>query len=200
MKKFANPNEPQRLRCRLTIASHAPQFLMVILLCAVLAVPNLNAQSPSEEYRVKAAFLFHFAQLAEWPVGAFATNENDLTVCTIGGDPFQGQLDSALSGKVVGSRAVKVKHLKAGEDARSCRVLFVATANAKEVASLISQLGNAPVLTVGQTDSFARDGGIIGFCLEDGKVRFEINLAASQHAGIKISSRLLLLAKDVIAN
>ena len=95
-------------------------------------------QTTSDEYRVKAAFLFHFAQLVEWPAGAFTQDENDLSVCTIGGDPFEGQLESVLLGKVVGSRTLKVKHLKAGDDAKSCRILFIAMVDAKQVASLIS--------------------------------------------------------------
>lgn len=199
-KMFANPYGRHASPRGAATLHRLSGLLAAALVCAIFAPPRVSGQTTSDEYRVKAAFLFHFAQLVEWPAGAFTQDENDLSVCTIGGDPFEGQLESVLLGKVVGSRTLKVKHLKTGDGAKSCRILFIAMVDAKQVASLISELGNAPVLTVGQTDSFAHDGGIIGFCLEDGKVRFQINLTASQRAGIKISSRLLLLAKNVIAN
>lgn len=57
---------------------------------------------------------------------------------------------------------------------------------------------DSPVLTVGERDNFAQDGGMIGFCLEQNKIRFEINLDAAERAKLRISSRLLALAKTVI--
>ena len=54
---------------------------------------------------------------------------------------------------------------------------------------------NKPVLTVGETDAFMRAGGVIRFYLDDGRVRFEINPDAAARAGVKVSSKLLNLAR-----
>ena len=54
------------------------------------------------------------------------------------------------------------------------------------------------MLTVGESEHFVQDGGMIGFLLEENKIRFEINLEAAEHAKLKLSSRLLALAKRVL--
>jgi hypothetical protein len=58
-------------------------------------------------------------------------------------------------------------------------------------------LGSRNILTVGEFQGFATRGGAINFYIESNKVRFEINLAAAQHEGLKISSQLLSLGKIV---
>lgn len=161
---------------------------------------GVQAGSTVEEYSVKAAFLFHFAQFIEWPPGAFKDAGAPLTYCTVGEDPFRGALEAALNGKTVGARLLRVAHFKQLEEVRDCQVVFLGGMGKKTVPEALEALGDRPVLTVGETQQFAQDGGMIGFCLEDNKVRFEINLAAAEHAKLKISARLLTLAKKVIGS
>ena len=155
-----------------------------------------RAPSTAEEYRLKAAFLFHFAQLVDWPSGALGADTNPVTLCTLGIEAFD-ELDAVVVGKLIGTRPLRVLHLKPAQDIRGCHLLFVGSGERTRVPLLLAGLKRAAILTVGETDGFVRQGGIIGFCLEDKKVRFDINLDASQRAGLKISSRLMLLAKSV---
>ena len=53
-------------------------------------------------------------------------------------------------------------------------------------------------LTVGDTKGFADCGGVINFVLENDRVQFEVNRKAAEQAGLKISSKLLSVAKLVI--
>ena len=170
--------------------------LLALLLAAAAGAPS-GAQTANEEYEVKAAFLFHFAQLVEWPPGAMKGEGEPMRVCTLGEDPFRGALEATLKGKKVGERALRVDHIKQIEEAKACQILFVTRNEAKRVPALVAQLGSSPVLTVGESDGFAREGGVIGFSVADQKIRFEINLDAARRAGIRVSSRLLLLAKNV---
>jgi hypothetical protein len=159
-----------------------------------------QAQSTVEEYRVKAAFLFHFTQLVEWPTLALDHDSNTLFLCTYGEDPFGGVLETSVEGKQVGSRRLRVRHFKNLKDVRQCQVLFVGSDEHEWTPTLLAQLGDAPVVTVGESDDFLDRGGVIRFCLENRKVRFEVNLDAATRARLKISSRLLMLAKNVIGN
>jgi hypothetical protein len=152
----------------------------------------------SSEYQVKAAFLFHFAQFVDWPPEAFKANDSPITYCTVGGDPFEGGLDTSLKGKTIGGRPVRVLHFKEAGDSQGCQILFLGIADKKVVSVTLGKLSGSPVLTVGESEHFAQGGGMIGFFLEDNKVRFEINLEAAEHAKLKISARLLALAKTVI--
>jgi len=163
------------------------------------AASSAAAQSQADEYRVKAAFLFHFAQLVAWPPDAVLSRKS-FDLCTVGDDPFRGELESQVEGKAIGSQTMHVRHLKLTQDVRGCQMIFAGREEAKEISALLTLLGTAPVVTVGESDDFLLQGGIIRFCLEQNRIRFEINLDAAEKAKLKISSRLLLLAKSVIGN
>lgn len=152
----------------------------------------------TSEYQVKAAFLFHFAQFVDWPPETYKDTASPLTYCTAGGDPFQGGLDASMNGKTIGGRPIRVLHLKEAGESQGCQILFLGIADKKLVSATLAKLNGSPVLTVGESINFAQGGGMIGFLLEDNKVRFEINLEAAERAKLKISARLLALAKTVI--
>jgi hypothetical protein len=147
---------------------------------------------------VKAAFLFHFAQFVDWPPETYKESTSPLTYCTAGGDPFEGGLDASLKGKTIGGRPVRVLHFKEAGESQGCQILFLGIADKKLVSATLAKLNGSPVLTVGESVNFTKGGGMIGFLLEDNKVRFEINLEATEHAKLKISARLLALAKTVM--
>jgi hypothetical protein len=159
----------------------------------------VSAQSnPLSEYQIKAAFLFHFGQFVEWPRDALKDADSPLTYCTIGEDPFHGSLDAALSGKTIGARVLRVQHFRQPQEIQGCQVLFVGAGEKKLIPAILAGVKGDSVLTVGESEHFVQDGGMIGFFLEENKIRFEINLEAAQKAKFRISSRLLALAKSVI--
>jgi hypothetical protein len=174
--------------------------LLALVLATAFAAPAELPGETAGEYAVKAAFLFHFAQFVEWPAGAFKGPASPLTYCTIGDDPFRGVLEESVQGKIVGSRALQVQHLKEREQIAGCQILFIGAAEKKHLAEDLAVAAGHAVLTVGETENFVQDGGVIGFVLENDKVRFEINVDTAGKAKLRLSSRLLLLAKTVIGN
>jgi hypothetical protein len=145
---------------------------------------------------VKAAFLFHFAQYVEWPDGALKDASSPLVYCTIGEDPFRGALDATLKGKTIGGHSVEVRHLQ--KVSPGCHLVFIGEAEKKQIPATLGMLKGSPALTVGESPGFAQQGGMIGLFLEENKIRFEINLETTTQANLKISARLLALAKRVI--
>ncbi len=174
--------------------------LFAVLLALLLAEGGRGgrAQTADEEYRVKAAFIFHFAQLVDWPPDTPAGTDNSLFLCTLGEDPFQGTLEGTVGGKAIGNRIIRIRHLGEPQDMQACQILFLGKAQSKRIPMLVADLRNAPVLTVGETAGFLGAGGMISFLLEENKVRFEINLNAAESARLKIGSRLLILAEHVV--
>ena len=188
----------QKIRSRFVILQSG---LAASALALALSIQPLcvRAQSPTDEYRVKAAFIFHFAQLVDWPESTAKSGSDPFAVCIFGDDPFRGALEESMSGKSIDERPVRINHAKAPAEIQGCRVLFVADAEMKRFPSLLTGLKDAAVLTIGDSEEFVlQRGGIIGFCLDDDKVRFDVNLDAANRARLKISSRILLLAKVVI--
>lgn len=170
----------------------------VMLAGAVILSTGRTAAS-SMEYDVKAAFLFHFAQFVEWPAETFKEAQEPVTYCTIGEDPFHGALERTLEGKTIGQRGLRVEHLSGAEKVGECQILFVGgPGDRKHILETLAIVKDQPILTVGETEGFAENGGTIGFCTESNKIRFEINLEAAGKARLKISAKLLALAKTVL--
>jgi hypothetical protein len=179
--------------------SRLPLWSVVLFAVAFHACSGTAwAQSTVDEYHVKAAYLFHFAQLVEWPADSPNQGGDSLLVCTLGDDPFNGELEGTVAGKQIGFRTVRIRHLRTLQNTSDCNVLFISKSEGNRIPSLVASLRNAPVLTVGDTDDFLGAGGMIRWFLDGKKVRFEINLQAAESARLRISSQLLLLAKNVV--
>jgi YfiR/HmsC-like len=171
-----------------------------ILLCLLLGLsvdPALFCQETngSIEYQVKAAFLLNFTKFVEWPVTAFRQEDSPVSICILGVDPFGGGLDQILSGELVNGRKVVAQRIKSVPPPQVCQALFVSRPE-KDIGKILPGLGPG-VLTVGEGESFIRDGGMIAFVIENRRVRFEINQASAENAGLKLSSKLLSVAKQV---
>lgn len=179
-----------------------PQTLLaLVVLLSQLLVPNsAHPQSNSAEYQLKAAFIFHFAQLVDWPADALGPENRPVILCTTGENSLFGVLEATIQGKQIGSRPLEVRHLQEKENPAGCHLLFIVGRDRRHAAAVLAKLNNAPILTVGESDDFIQQGGMIGFCLLENKIRFDINLKSAQRANLKISSRLLLLAKTVVGD
>lgn len=149
----------------------------------------------AKEYQVKAAFLYNFGQFVEWPASAFPAKDAPLVIAVLDPDPFDGALDRAVAGKSIAGHPIVVKHVATEADLPPCHVLFVPSDLAGRLKDALARVARDPVLTVGESDAFLRGGGVIRFYLEDGRVRFEIDPDAADRAGLKISSKLLSLAR-----
>lgn len=148
---------------------------------------------------VKAAFIFHFAQMVEWPTDVIAAGATPVVMCIADDDSYASALHSAVDGKLIGTHPIQVRYLREKADPRGCHLLVIAGKDKKQRQALLNAVKDAPILTVGDSDDFTSTGGVIGLFLEDNKIRFDINLNAARRANLKISSRLLLLARNVIA-
>jgi hypothetical protein len=190
------PGSPRQCRRAGVLGSVTVPCSSLLFLLLLVCVPGyVQAQSGIGEYHVKAGFLFHFAQLADWPAGAGGGSQFEL--CVLGDDPFKGELENTLGGKAIGSRPIHILHVKQSQDARVCQVLFISSSEDQRLPKIFKDLGNSAVMTVGEANDFIDRGGMIRFTFEQDKVRFEINLKPADAAGLKFSSRLLLLATNV---
>jgi hypothetical protein len=159
--------------------------------------PTACAQPATEEYKVKAAFLFHFAQLVEWPAGALDSESQGITVCVFDDEPRLQELQTTLEGKALGNRLLHVRPLNKVSALQGCNIVFLSRDEARRQAAVLRDLRGQPILTVGETADFIRDGGMIRLRLDEDKIRFDINVDGANLSHLKISSRLLLLATSV---
>lgn len=168
------------------------------LLCLGLGVGPAMAPVPaadqSLEYQVKAAFLMNFVKFVEWPASTFREPDSPISICILGEDPFGKALDQLIAGESVNGRKVTVERVKRTPP-KNCQVLFLSRAE-RAIDKTLPSLGPG-VLTVGEGDNFVREGGMIGFIIENRRVRFDINRSAAEKAELKLSSKLLSVARSV---
>ena len=170
--------------------------LAAVILCAAFSTASPVGQF-SDEYHVKAAFLYNFARFVEWPGATFRTQHDPLVICVLGADPFGSALDETLAGKQLDGRALQIVRIPDASQANACQIVFISSSERKKIGAILAALPAAGVLTVGEMDSFATAGGIINFTLNKGRVSFQVNPRAAEKAGLQISSRLLSLAQIV---
>jgi hypothetical protein len=168
--------------------------LRTLALLAILVSAAAAKGAPDREHRVKAVFLFNFAQFVVWPDSAFSGPTDPLVVGILGDDPFDTYLDEVVRGEKVNNRPIEVKRFRKVEEAKDCHVLFVSPSEAARMDEILAALKPTKVLTVGESDGFFRNGGMVNFSTESGKIRLKINLEEVQDAGLSVSSKLLRLA------
>ena len=168
--------------------------LLALFAGALCAAPAW-AQQASEQ-GVKAGFIYNFVKFTQWA----SPRDNDtsaLQICTPGNQPLDGQF-TRLNGRTLGARVLEVRTNVASGDWRGCDMLFITETDASRLESILRALGTAPILTVGDVPGFAKAGGMIGMRMEDNRVRFDVNLGATQRAGLTLNSQMLKLAGQVL--
>jgi hypothetical protein len=167
--------------------------------------PGLYASQPlgdnlpsSKEYEVKAALFYWFAQFVVWPADAFSHEDSPIVIGIVGSDPFGTIIDHAIVDKKINRRPLVVRRLGVEPAIRQCHMLFISSSESGRIEKVMELAKDLPVLTIGETDQFAKKGGMIHLVLlQNGSVGMEINNTAAKQAQLNISSRLLNLAKVV---
>jgi hypothetical protein len=158
---------------------------------------GFGGEASLPEYQVKALFLFNFAKYVDWPVDTFAEAATPFVIGMIGESKIGDNLRKAVDGKNVSGRPIVVRQIEKGEDLGKCQILFVSVSEKKRAGEIANQLKGRSVLTVGESEQFTQQGGVINFTKKEGKVRLEIDLGAARQARLQISSKLLSVADSV---
>jgi hypothetical protein len=182
----------RRWRCRLRRLGRLICLASALVLSAQVSSP---AEDEPLEYRVKAAFLLNFTKFIEWPAAAFDTSDSPFSICIIGDDPFGNALDQIVAGESVNGRKLIIQRVKQTPPPKSCQMVFVSKPET-EMMKILPEMGPG-VLTIGESEGFIRDGGMIAFLLENRRVRFGISKTHAENAGLKLSSKLLNVARSV---
>ena len=171
---------------------------LTLVLLLVVAESGLSNGQVASEYQVKAAYVYNFAKFVEWPAQDFPSATAPIRICVLNDPRFETELEHIVRAKTIAGHPVSVISVEDADQCRSCHVLFVNSSQKRQVHHIIQVLRDTNVLTVGETTGFVDEGGIINFVVQDERVTFEINRKAALQSGLRISSRLLSVAKLVI--
>lgn len=182
-----------------------PRPLVATVLAAIsglpFAMPSLGGEQPkATESQVQAAYLYNFGKFVEWPANAAGTQSNYFNICVYGQDPFGATLNVTVAGGVIGGKGVIAKRIVDAHEAINCQILFISSSEDTRLKNILEALNGAAVLTVSDMPKFSQRGGMIQFILEGKRVRFQVDLTATQNAGLTLSSELLKVAAAVKRN
>jgi len=170
-------------------------LFLIGLMCA--APGGGQPASHPTEYQVEAAYLFNFAKFVTWPAEV-SSKRKSFDLCVLGPDPFGPVLLQTVNGETLDGKPVITKHIASAQESSGCAIVFIAGApEQRRLGVLLAILAKQHILTVSDIPHFVDRGGEIGFVLERGHVRFEVNQSAAEEAGLSLSSELLKVAVAV---
>ena len=169
---------------------------MVLALAIVATATGVHGQQASEA-AIKAAFLHKFLGYVEWPVEALPTPETPFVIAVSGSDEVAHELERIVHGRNINSRRVVVRRLADGDRFAGVHLLFVGRGEPVTRAMLRSAQQQG-VLAVTESGRGLEQGAAINFVVADERVGFEVSMDAAERAGLKISSRMLAVARRVV--
>lgn len=145
-----------------------------------------------KEYLIKAAFIYNFVKFTEWPGDLAVSKQSNLNICVVGSNPFVGGATEVF--KKASTAQLKLSVVEGTKG--TCHILFISRSEASRVDQYLNAGG--PILTVSDIEGFADRGGMIGFVLQDNKIKLVVNTKAATAAGLRIDAQLLEIALRVI--
>jgi hypothetical protein len=166
---------------------------LILYALAAAVSTSTGTTAPTAEVQVKTAFVYNFVKFVQWPPTVFPSDETPIVLCVLGDDPLGNALES-LKGKTAQGRRIEVRQISKITEIRGCQIVYVCRSEREHKTKIITEI-KPYMLTVGDMPSFVSAGGMINLILSDNRVAFEINVAAADKSGLKISSQLLKLAR-----
>jgi hypothetical protein len=177
-------------------AALARSFGLAVVALALATGAHAQADVQAE-YRVKAAFLYKFLAFVEWPPQAFERTDSPLVIGVLGADALADELETIVAGRSVNERRVLARRVRHGDPLAGVHVLFVGRQLSARLPALATASRGQPLLTVSESAEPV-PGSVINFVVLEDRVRFDIAPAQAELARLKISSRLLALARRVL--
>ena len=176
--------------------ARAPRAGAWALGTALFVGAAVAAQGTADVNQAKANMLWNLAKFVAWP-GLPANKDTPLVLTIIGEDDLAAEVAGVLSSRTVNGRPVFVRFARRPQDAKGSQIVYLAASDADKMSSVLTAVDSAAVLTVSDAPGFAAHGGMVGFATEGDKVRFEVNLIHAERNGLKLSAKLLSLARLV---
>jgi len=170
---------------------------LLLVLATLLSGVRADAQTGMGESQVKAMFVYNFLKFVEWPVATRFAARDPFVVVIIGDGATADATEHFLESKAIGDRPLSVRRARWDQSLEGVHAAFVVEQDAKKLHRIFGAAAAARVLTIGEGESFTTSGGVIGLLVEDRKVRFDVDTSAAQHAGLRVSSKLLALTRTV---
>ncbi len=167
------------------------------LISSILALVFLccahTSQAQMEEQLVKAAYIYNFLRLTEWPIEP----KHPFNLCILGYTPMDTELQ-LLDGKPVRSNVyIAISHVSIVDNLESCQAIYLSYMDSKQIDMVLRKLDTMPALTISDAKGVSDRGVMIELSAHKQRVMFDINLKSARLVDLNFSARLLKLARYV---
>ena len=183
-----------------------------MLYVACLTLASLSSAASKEERleKIKAGYLVNFIRFAQWPDESFESASSPVVVTLVGDSPFSDSTIRGLEKTAIGQRSLELRQIPLEEvdqvpiDVEKLRleladvhVVFMSGLNPAHAEELVREILPKHTLSIGDHEMFARIGVMLALSTDDNKVVFYANSDAIKLSEVKLSSKLLRLARKV---
>ena len=162
-------------------------FLLLLLTCSAA----LPLQDETEEYDIKAAFIYKFTNYIDWDSHL---QGNEFVIGVIGNSPVSRHLTEIAQTKTIKDKKIVIRQFNNAEEIGPCQILFISRKTSATLDDILAKVADKGTLTISEKPGYAKKGAGINFIEVDDKLRFEVNTKRISSAGLKASSQLLKLA------
>ncbi len=178
---------------------HKKILVCLIIFTVFISPAHGTGLQTSRVFDIEAAFLIRFTKYITWPESSFKTLQSPIKIGIVGRDPFGTKIDKMARTFKDGNRPVEILRIDSEmTGADKCHILFISPESINKMAEIEKNIAGKPILLVSNTPGFLKQGGIINFIIAGTKIRFNISLTNGRQMGLKISSKLLRVAKKVL--
>lgn len=170
-------------------------FFLFLTLVSLIWNPAISQAEAAGEYEVKATFFYHFANFVDWPASTFKATNGHLRICVMGKDPFGQTLEATLAKKSLQNHPFEIYRNPPTTKLKHCHLLYFPASASSKIRALRRHVDTEDVLTVGETSDFMEQGGMVQFFVDKQNIQFAINTDVVDQTNLKVSSKLLRLAK-----
>jgi TonB family protein len=165
---------------------------VLLSLALLVSLSGIGSSQSQDERAVRAAYIFNLIKYVEWP-----PEKPEIVIGFLGNRATGEFLQKMLDGKKSNSKLIRVMLFPTDAEFQTCSILYVADLPASKLHSILDKVEDTNILTVGEVDSFAQEGGVIGLVKMGEQIRMQLNPDAVRRTGLKINPLLLHLAVTV---
>lgn len=169
--------------------------IAALLLCAGGEAASQPLVAGEDE--VKAAFLYRFGGFVEWPAHAFADDDARFVIAVAGAETIADHLEKITVGRTTHGRPIEIRRIARGEDVGTPQVLFIGRDARRFMPTLITMTEASATLVVTEFDGAVSHGSMIDLVVVDERVRFDVAPGTAERRGLKVSSKVLAIARRV---
>jgi hypothetical protein len=170
---------------------------LTAFLCLLASAEQRADGQPVDAGQMKGVFVVNFRGFVDWPSATVAPAPAPLVVAVLGDRMLIENLREYAATQSVSGHSIEVRAVERPEDARGAHVLYIGASESANLAAIVKLAETSALLTVGDTDGYARAGVILNLYTIDSRVRIEANPAAANRTGLRLSAHLLRIARIV---